>query len=209
MVTPAIAMAAISAGAAVIGSASAVTSSVEGDTGVHVSPCSVHFPKEFPPDQYAEHSQEFNRDLIKFVAEGYWTNTLIVSATGFISNDHSPVAGIPTSSHPNVPINRFVILTFQQSGHSEDMSRGLLTVNIGLWGGATDLQAEGTPEEPWIPLHVHGRFDPVGIGDVRYEFKLDIDTFGNLRLSNTAFTGTTVFGGGIHFEGDHVVVGIN
>ena len=206
-----IGIAAISAGSAVIGAVNATTNSVEGETGVHVSACNIHFPREFPPDQYAEARQQFNRDIVKFTAFGFWNNNLAVSATGYISDDDSPVAGRPTSSHPNTPVNRFIVLTFQESPYSEDMSRGLLTVNIELWGGASDLQAEGTPEDPWIPLHVHGRLDPVGIGDIRYGFKLDINTHGHIRLSNETLTGTYFdhhpgTGTRITNEGDHVLV---
>jgi hypothetical protein len=201
-----IAIAAIAAGAAIPGAVQATSSMVSGDTGVNVSQCGIHFPKEFPPEQFAHAGQSVQWDVAKFHSEGaFYDNDLAVSATGYVSNDSSAVVGRPNSQHPNVPVNRFVILTLDKSSNSEDMSRGLLNVNIGLWGGASDI-AEGTAEDPWVALHVHGRFDPLGPGDIEYSFKLMINSFGQIQMSNENWTGTYVDNCSITNQGDHVLV---
>ena len=184
--------AAIAAGAAVVGAVQATIQMAGGDTGVNVGKCDVHFPKEFPPEQFAHPGQSFQRDVIKFHSEGgFYNNDLAVSATGYISNDNGELLGHPSSEHPHVPVNRFILLTFDKSSNSEDMSRGLLTCNIAPWGGGTDI-AEGTPEDPWVALYVHGRFDPLGPGDIEYSFKLSISTFGQIFMSDENWTGTYV-----------------
>lgn len=205
-----IAIAAIAAGAAVVGAATGTAATASGSSGVNVSPFNVHYPKEFPPDQFADARQSVQWDIVKFHADGgFWNNDLAVSATGYMSHDRSELVGRPQSDHPHVPINRFMVLTFDKSSNSQDMSSGLLTVNMSLWGGASDLQAEGTAEDPWVELYIHGRFDPVGPGDVEYSFKLGINTFGELRLSNENITGSDIYGKSVKLNGDHVLVTVS
>lgn len=199
-------IAAIAAGAAVVGAVQSAVSVVGGDTGVNVGRCDVHYPKEFPTELFAHGGQSFQRDVIKFHSEGaFYDNDLAVAATGYMSHDAGPLMGHPGSAHPNVPINRFLLCSFDKSSNSENMSRGLLTCNIGLWGGSSDI-AEGTPEDPWIALHVRGRFDPLGPGDIEYSFKLMMNTFGQIHLSNENWTGTYVDNCTIRYHGDYVTV---
>ncbi len=173
---------------------------------MNVGACSIHYPKEFPAEMFAHGGQSVQHDVIKFHSEGgFYDNDLAVAMTGYVSHDNTALVGRTGSDHPNVPVNRFILLTLDESSNSEDMSRGLLTVNIALWGGASDI-AEGTPEDPWVALHVHGRFDPLGPGDIEYSFKLMINSFGQIAMSDENGTGTYVDNGSIRFYGDHVGV---
>jgi hypothetical protein len=205
--TPPVALAYIAAGTGVIGAVNGTVASIgSADSGVHVSHCDVHYPKEFSTDQFAHAGQSVQRDVVKFHAEGgYWNNDLAVAMTGYVSNDNDALQGWPQSAHPNVPVNRFILLGFDKSSNSEDMSRGLLTVNIELWGGANSI-AEGTPEDPWVALHVHGRFDPFGPGDAEYSFKLMVNSFGQIHLESPNITGTHIGPMQIDNMGDHVRV---
>jgi hypothetical protein len=206
MAEPVTTTAVIAAGAAVVGAVVATVNAVSGDTGVNVGKCDVHYPKEFPTEQFAHGGQSFQRDVVKFHSEGaFYNNDLAVAATGYVSHDSGPVVGRPDSAHPNVPVNRFILLSFDKSSNSEDMSRGLLTCNISLWGGASDI-AEGTAEDPWVALHVHGRFDPLGPGDIEYSFKLMVNSFGQIHMTNENWTGTYVDNCTIRFHGDYVTV---
>lgn len=204
---PPVALVAISAASAAVGAVDATANATGGaDTGVHIGKCNVHYPKEFPTDQFAHGGQSFERDVVKFHASGIWTNELAVSATGYLSHDSSPMLGHPDSAHPNVPVNRFILLSFDKSPNSEDMSRGLSTSDFELWGGSADV-AEGTAEDPWVALHVHGRFDPVGIGDLEYSFKLLINSFGQIHMSNDHLSGSDVGGNSsILNHGEYVTV---
>lgn len=202
-----VALAYISAAAAAVGAVdSTATLAGSGTSGVNIGHCNVHYPKEFATEQFAHQGQSFERDVVKFHAPGLWDNDLAVSATGYVSNDNTALLGHSDSAHPNVPVNRFILLGFDKSASSQDMSSGLLTCNIELWGGASDL-AEGSADDPWVALHVHGRFDPVGIGDVEYSFKLLINTFGHVHMSNEHMSGTSLLGHEtITNQGDHVQV---
>lgn len=202
---PPVALVAISAASAAIGAVDSTVNTVGNQSsGVHIGHCNVHYPKEFPAEQFAHGGQSFERDLIKIHSEGVWNNNLAVSATGYISHDSNPMLGRPDSAHPNIPVNRFILLSFDKSSNSEDMSSGLLNCDIELWGGASDV-AEGTPEDPWVALHVHGRFDPVGIGDVEFSFKLMVNTFGQIHMSNENITGTGMYKS-VTNHGDYVTV---
>jgi hypothetical protein len=207
MPEPVSTIAIIEVGAAVVGAIAGSAAAVPGgDTGVNVGACSIHYPKEFPTEMFAHAGQSVQRDVIKFHSEGaFYDNDLAVAMTGYVSHDHEALLGRPGSDHPNVPVNRFILLTLDKSSNSEDMSRGLLTVNIGLWGGASDI-AEGTADDPWVALHVHGRFDPLGPGDIEYSFKLMISSFGQIAMSDENWTGTYVDNGSIRFHGDYVTV---
>jgi hypothetical protein len=133
-----------------------------------------------------------------------WDNDLAVNCSGYISNDRSPLLGRKDSQHPNIPVNRFVVLQFGESGNSENMSGGLLNVNISPWGGDSGM-AEGTPDQPWVALRVAGRFDPRGHGDIQFAFKLQISTHGGLYLSDEQWNGTAG-DFSISHEGDHIQV---
>jgi hypothetical protein len=204
-----IAIAAISAGAATVGAVQATAGMATGSSGVNVGRCDVHYPKEFPPQQFAHAGQSVKWDIIKFHGQGgYWDNNLAVAATGYVSNDNTAVVGRPKSEHPTVPVNRFILLSLDKSANSEDMSSGLLNCSIAPWGGSGDI-AEGTAENPWVALHVHGRLDPVGPGDIEFSFKLSVNTFGQIHMENPQWTGTTVVNASITNEGDHVLVYLN
>lgn len=201
---PEVAIAAIAAAAAVPGAVSSTTQMVSGSSGVNVSDTKIHFPKEFSTTQFAKPGQSVEWDIMKFKAVGtLWDNLCIVSATGYVSNDSGPLLGYPESGSPHVPCNRFVLLEFSKSSHSQDMSQGLLNVNIDAWGG-DGVVAEGTAEDPWVALKVHGRFDPVGPGDVEYSYKLMVNTFGHIKMSDASVTGWGE--AAISFQGDHVLL---
>jgi hypothetical protein len=196
---------AISAGAAVVGAVQGVYTAVNGDSGVHISQTHIQYPKEFDKTQFATPGQSVSWDIMKFTAEGaFWDNDLAVGCAGYVSNDNNPLVGWKGSAHPNVPVNRFVLLQFGESGNSENMSGGLLNVNISPWGGDGSI-AEGTPEDPWVALRVVGRFDPRGHGDMQFSFKLQINSHGHLYLSDTAYNGTAGDFTITH-EGDHIQV---
>jgi len=209
-VTPPVALAYIAAGTGVIGAVNGTVGTARGgDSGVHVSSCNIHYPKEFPAEQFAHPGQSIQRDVITFRAPGaLWDNNLAVAMTGYVSNDSQPMQGWPQSTHPHVPVNRFMLLNFDKSSNSEDMSQGLLTVQMDLWGGSDSI-AEGTAEDPWVALHVHGRFDPVGPGDVEYSFKLMVNSFGQIHVQNTNIQGSSVVAAHIDDMGDHVQVWLN
>lgn len=203
---PPVALVAISAASAAIGAVDSTVNTVGNQSsGVHIGHCNVHYPKEFPTEQFAHAGQSFQKDVVKFTAAGVWNNELAVSATGYVSNDNGELLGRPDSAHPNVPVNRFILLSFDKSANSEDMSSGLLQCDIELWGGSSDI-AEGTAEDPWVALHVHGRFDPVGVGDVEFSFKLLINSFGQVSMSEGTITGTSVVNKWVALDGDHVRV---
>jgi hypothetical protein len=204
--TPPVALAYLAAGTGVVGAVNGTMGTVNAaDSGVHIGHCEMHYPKEFPPEQFAHPGQSIQHDVVKFFSPGYWDNTIVVAMTGYVSNDHGPLMGYPQSAHPNVPANRFMLLTLDKSATSEDMSKGLLTCNIEPWGG-TGAFAEGSAEDPWVAFHVHGRFDPVGIGDAEYSFKLNVSSWGQVHLESEVITGTSVLSKSITFEGDHVLV---
>jgi hypothetical protein len=53
----------------------------------------------------------------------------------------------------------------------------------------------GTPEEPEIEWHVHGRFDPASFGDVDYDVSMRLNQWGQLwvvssRLNDTGYFST-------------------
>jgi hypothetical protein len=209
MTEPVSTIAVIEAAAAALGAVEVVGNGAGGDTGFNVGQCNVHYPAQFPPSQFAHGGQGVNWDVIKFHAHGgFWDNDLSISASGYLSQDHSTIVGHPGSAAPNVPVNRFVLLNFDKSGTSENMSRGLLTVNIGPWGGAGDI-AEGTPEDPWIMLRVSGRFDPFGPGDMQYAFQLGVNSFGQISLGHVTYNGDVWDDFSITHQGDHVLVYIN
>jgi len=198
-------LATIGAGVAIVGAVNSVYNTVNGESGVHISQTHVQYPSEFPTNQFASAGQSVGWDIMKFKAEGaFWDNDLAVSATGYISNSNDPLVGWKGSAHPNVPVNRFIVLQFAESGNSENMSGGLLNVNITPWGGNGSI-AEGKPEEPWVALRVDGRFDPRGHGDMQFSFKLQISTHGQLYLSDEHYNGTA---GDFTIEhaGDHIQV---
>ena len=202
--TTAAVISAIEAGAAVVGVVSATHEMASADSGFNVGRCHVHYPKEFPADQFAHGGQVVGWDIMKFVADGYlWNNYLTVYASGYLSNDNSELLGRPGTDHPHTPVNRFMILTFDKSGTSENMSGGLLNLNIEPWAGDAQI-AEGNAHDPWLALKVHGRFDPRGFGDKQFSFKLGINSFGSLHLSGETHSGS----GSMSFEnkGDHILV---
>lgn len=204
-----VALATISAASAAVGAVNAVNTAATGETGFNVGACSVHYPHEFPTNQFAHAGHSVNWDIIKFHAHGgFWDNDLTISCSGYLSQDSGPLLGYPESAHPNVPVNRFAVLNFDKSGTSENMSRGLLNTTIGPWGGSGDL-AEGNAEDPWIALRVSGRFDPFGPGDMEYSFKLGINTFGQLHLEHVTYNGTVFQDFQVTNEGDHIRVYLN
>jgi hypothetical protein len=208
MVEPVSTTAIIEAASAVVGAVSgAVGAAPAGDSGVQVQSCSFHYPKEVPEELFdSTVHKSVMQDAIKFHADGaIWDNDLAVGVSGYVSNNHAPLVGRPNTAHPNVPANRFMVLHLDKSAGSEDMSGGLLTVNIELFGGGDTAIAEGTAEDPWVALHVHGRFDPRSAGDVEYEFKMYFDSFGNVHLGQTSWSGTyNSFN--ITHAGDHILV---
>jgi len=207
--TPPIAPAIISAASAAVGAVNAVNTAATGETGFNVGPCNIHYPHEFPQNQFAHQGHSVNWDVIKFHAHGgFWDNDLTVAVSGYLSNDSGELLGYPQSDHPNVPVNRFAVLNFDKSGTSENMSRGLLNCNIGPWGGSGDL-AEGDAANPWIALRVSGRFDPFGPGDMQYAFKLSVNTFGQLHLEHVTYNGDVWKDFSITNEGDHIRVYLN
>lgn len=204
-----VAPAAISAAAAVVGAVNAVNSAATGETGFNVGACNVHYPHEFPQDQFAHRGNSVNWDVIKFHAHGgFWDNDLTISVSGYLSSDNGELLGRADSAHPNVPVNRFAVLNFDKSGSSENMSRGLLNATIAPWGGSGEL-AEGDANNPWIALRVSGRFDPFGPGDMEYSFKLGINTFGQLHLEHVTYNGTIMEDFRVTNEGDHILVYLN
>ncbi|MGH9244068.1 MAG: hypothetical protein ACRD29_07080 [Acidimicrobiales bacterium] len=206
MPEPVSTLALIEAGSAAIGAVAAVGGMApSGDSGFHVAQARIQYPKEFPTTQFAHSGQVVGWDIVKFTANGmFWDNELTVAASGYLSNDSTPLVGRTPSAHPNIPVNRFVVLGFDKSGSSENMSSGLLNVNITPWAGDAQM-AEGSPEDPWVALRVTGRFDPKGHGDIQYSFKLDINTHGTLHLSRVEYNGTAG-DFDIVLQGDHVQV---
>jgi hypothetical protein len=203
------ALAYIAAGAQVIGTVKAASDMATGSSGFNVGKCHVHYPAQFPTNQFAHSGQVVGWDIMKFTAVGgFWDNELVVAASGYLSNDNTALVGRPDSATPNVPVNRFLVLTFDKSGSSENMSMGLLSVDITPWAGDAQI-AEGSAEDPWIALKVSGRFDPVGPGDFQFSFKLDVNQFGHLNLSRETFNGTGMPGTpGMSFtnQGSHIHV---
>jgi hypothetical protein len=199
-------LAVIGTGAAVVGAVQSAWTAVNGETGFHVSASHIHYPKEFPANQFAHAGQSVRWDIMRFEANGVmWDNQLVVAASGYVSNDRDEPVGWADSENPNIAVNRFVILQFTKSGNSENLSSGLLTVNISPWGGNAVELAEGDGEDPWVALLVHGRFDPVGEGDVQYDFKLMINTLAQVSVSDVNWNGTgEAFD--VMTEGDQVVV---
>lgn len=196
---------AIAAGAAVVGAVQGVYSAVNGDSGFHVSPARVHYPAQFPTNQFAVPGQAVGWDIMKFKAIGMvWDNELTVAASGYVSNDNGPLVGWSGSAHPNIPVNRFILLQFDKSGGSENMSGGLLNVNISPWAGDGHI-AEGSPHDPWVALRVTGRFDPRGHGDMQYSFKLMINSHRQLHLSEVRYNGTAG-DFDVELKSDHVEV---
>jgi len=209
MAEPVSTVAVIEAAAAAVGAVHAVAGSASGDTGFNVGACNVHYPKEFPPSQFAHAGQAVSWDVIKFHAHGgFWDNDLTISASGWLSQDDGPLLVHPVSANPRVPVNRFLLLNLDKSGTSENMSRGLLNVAIAPWGGAGDI-AEGTPEDPWVMLRVTGRFDPFGPGDMQYSFQLGINSFGRLSLGHVSYNGDVWDDFSITHQGDHILVYLN
>ena len=88
-------------------------------------------------------AQSVEWDIIKFTGDNWvMDHELTVSASGYIGNDGGDLYGYQGSDHPNVPINRFILLSLNKSGTSENLSQGLLNCNIEPWGGEdspTDL----------------------------------------------------------------------
>ncbi|HEX2383630.1 MAG TPA: hypothetical protein VHI95_13390 [Acidimicrobiales bacterium] len=196
---------AISAGAAVVGAVQGLYTAANGDSGVHISQTHIQYPKEFPTTQFAHAGQSVGWDIMKFTAEGmFWDNDLAVAVAGYVSNDNNPLVGWKGSANPNIPVNRFIVLQFGESGNSENMSGGLLNVTISPWGGDSSI-AEGSPDDPWVALRVVGRFDPRGHGDMQFSFKLSINSHGRLHLSETHWNGTAG-DFSIDLAGDHVQV---
>jgi hypothetical protein len=199
---------AIAAGAAVVGAVQGVYSAVNGDSGFNVSPSSVHYPMQFPANQFAIPGQSVGWDILKFYAIGaFYDNELAVAASGYVSNDDGDLVGWHGSDHPNIPVNRFILLQFDKSGSSENLSGGLLNVNISPWAGDNHI-AEGNAEDPWVALRVTGRFDPRGHGDMQYSFKLGINSHGRLHLSNVEYNGTAGDFDVTH-DGDHISIKLN
>jgi hypothetical protein len=206
--TEPVTLTAISAGAAVVGAVQGVYSAVNGDSGFNVSPSHIHYPLEFPAAQFAHPGQQVGWDILQFTAIGaFWDNDLAVAASGYVSNDANPLVGWANSASPHVPVNRFITMQFDKSGSSENMSGGLLNVNISPWAGNNHI-AEGSPEDPWVALRVTGRFDPRGHGDMQYSFKLGINSWGQLALSEVDYNGTA---GDFDIEhvGDHIEIKLN
>ena len=163
---------------------------MSGESGFHVSPSNIHYPKEFPSNQFAHAGQSVRWDIMRFEAVGnFWENHLAVAASGYVSNDYDEPVGWEGSPNPNIAVNRFIILQFTKSGNSENMSGGHLTVNISPWGGSGTL-AEGDGEDPWVALRVGGRFDPRGVGDVEYEFKLMINLLAYISIDKVNWEGS-------------------
>ena len=184
------ALAYIAAGAQAIGTVKATADMATGSSGFNMGRAHVHYPAQFPTNMFAHAGQTVGWDIIKFTAVGgYWDNELVVAASGYLSNDNSALVGRPDSATPNVPVNRFIVLSFDKSGSSENMSMGLLNVDITPFAGDAAI-AEGTPDDPWVALRVTGRFDPVGPGDFQFSFKLDVNQYGHLNLSHETFNGT-------------------
>jgi hypothetical protein len=185
----------ISAGVAVVGTAYAIGKNAMGESGFNVGECTVQYPKEFPSEQLMHVHQSVQWDIIKFKHDilsvfGGVESEFTVSATGYLGNDDDELYGYPDSDHPGVPINRFIGLSLTQGGSSDNMSQSLLNCSIQPWGGP-EMPAEGTPEDPWVALHVYGRWDPVGIGDMQFEFKMGINTYGQVYTDEIQFNGVT------------------
>jgi len=193
--------AAISAGAAVAGTVLSTAQLVGGQSsGVHISRTNIHYPQEVPHELF-HGGQLLNFDIMKFsTSHDTWRNELAVAVSGQCSATHDPVVAYPapTQTNPNVPANRYLAMHFFQSGNSEDMSSGLLEVNISAWGG-DQVTAIGSADDPWIPLMIDGRFDPVGYGDVHFQIGLLVNTFGHIAIQSETHNGTgtlTVTDGG-------------
>lgn len=192
MVEP-VTVAIISASVAAIGTAHTIGRAASGSSGFNVGDCAIHYPKEFPPEQLMDIAESVQWDIIKFRSDvlsvfGGVDSEFTVSATGYLGNDGDDLRGWAGSDHPHVPINRFIVLNLTQGGSSENMSSSLLNCSIEPWGG-DDAPAEGAPDDPWVALHVHGRWDPVGIGDMQFSFKLGINTHGQVYTDNVTFNG--------------------
>jgi hypothetical protein len=188
MVEP-VTVAIIAASIAGVGTAHTIGRAAAGDSGFNVGDCSIHYPKEFPQEQLMQVGQSVQWDIVKFIGDNWWAeHELTISATGYLGNDDGDLYGYPTSATPNVPVNRFIILNLTQSGTSENLSSGLLNCSIEPWGGG-DAHAEGTADDPWVAMHVHGRWDPAGIGDMQFSFKLGVNTKGSIYIDNATFNG--------------------
>ena len=202
------ALAVINATAATVGAVKATGEMASGSSGFNVGRSTAHYPMQFTTNQFAHAGHVVDWDVVKFHADGYiWNNDLAIQASGYISHDSGPLVGRPDSSAPTVPVNRFIVLELGKSGRSEDMSSGLLNVNMGPWGG-DNAMAEGTPDDPWIALHVSGRFDPVGPGDMEFSFKLNISSFGQISVDQVSHQGSEGWLAQIYHNGDHVLVNL-
>lgn len=177
-------------------------SAAGGGSGVNVSPSRVTYPAEFAAAEWAHAGQHVEWDVIKITAAGvFWDNDLAVSASGVVSADANDPLVRPHSDYPTVPVNRFLDLGFAKSGNSEGMSVGSLSIDILPWGSE---DPEGTALVPSVALLVKGHFDPVGVGDATFSFKLTINTHGYIGLSDVEIS--KFYGTHIYQDGNSVLV---
>jgi hypothetical protein len=178
---PATAVAAISAGAAVVGTliggASALAVASEGfvvDDG-----SGLHYPSEIREDDFVGAHQQIWKNVISFESDLWWGDNLScqVQMAGYASGVNDELVCYPDSDNPNVPANRFIRVNFSPSGDALDHS--LLTCTIEALG------VEGDAQNPYLSLQVSGRFDPYGSGDTNYSFQMYVDMYGMVSLGST------------------------
>lgn len=171
----------LNAVAAATGGVQVLQSAVQfGSFGFQIASSSASYPREildFLPD-----GKYKSREVIRFMAHGYWTNTCSVAMAGFFSDDWNAL--VAQEAHPDIPANRYIkSLNFFEGADSETLTLGLLTVDIKAL--ETVL---GSAEDPKLGFEVSGRFDPVGWGDERYSFRMMIDTHGYVTYDTVRTT---------------------
>jgi hypothetical protein len=132
-------------------------------------------------------------EILRFKCTSAWwgqfaADEFSILATGYLSNNGEELQGFSDSSNPNLPVNRLINLSFSKY-QSEGFSH-LLNVNFEPWGGNV-AAVEGSPEDPWVPVEVSGYFDPMGIGEMNFNFKLGVNSQGRVFTDQVRWTGHT------------------
>jgi hypothetical protein len=152
------------------------------------------YPKEL--QGYVKEGKLINRDVLTFVANGYiWDTNLGIGMRGGFSDTNDELMCFEDAA--GIPSNRFLTdVGFYPSVDSDSVSSTLLRVNI-----TAQTQLGGGPENPRLRFFVDGQFDPVGFGDERFSFYLEVDTYGNVTTSKAKCSdGLRLTDAGDHIE---------
>jgi hypothetical protein len=172
------------------------TASQAGGSGFQVLGAVASYPAELvkflPEDTF------LTREIIKCDADGVlWDNHCTVEMHGYFSDTNDDLICLPDVSD-DIPANRYIkSLGFSEGIDSDTLTSGLLIVRL----EAMDA-AYGSPEDPYVPFWVSGRFDPVGVGDERYEFRLLVGTSGQVTADQIKTSSSLT----ITNEGDYIHV---